>query len=402
MSRRTAAAVAWSLCGLTFVLIACAIFLAVPNRYPFSDLYFVLTEVSAALVGGLIASRQPQNPVGWFIIGHVLCVTLGESGRQYAIYGVLTDPGSLPFAGALASLAYWAWYPGLVLMIGFLPLYFPDGRLVSPRWRPVAALTLFVTVVLTAIAAVWPGDYETMGVPNPLGVEGLNHPEVLSSIFGVAMPALWVSVSLLAVGSLVVRFRRSRGVERQQMKWFVYAAVLFILLTVLKQILGARIPSVLDEITFVITLQAIWVAIGFAVLNYRLYDVDLVVNRTLVYSVLTTALAIVYFGGVAALQLVTRQIPGDQSQLIVVVSTLAIAALFNPLRRRTQSLIDRRFYRRKYDASRTLDSFSDRLRHDRDLGQLKAELLSVVTETMEPTHASLWLRLPDDTEAKRS
>ena len=401
MSRRTAAVVAWSLCGLTLVLIVCTIVLAVPNRYQFSELYFILTEISAALVGGLIASRQPQNPVGWFIIGHALCFTLGEFGRQYAIYGVLTNPGSLPFARAVASLAYWAWYPGLVLMIGFLPLYFPDGRLVSPRWRPVAALTVFVAVVLTAIAAIRPGGDETRGVPNPLGVASLNHLEVLSSIFGVVFPALWASVSLLAVGSLVVRFWRSRGVERQQMKWFVYAAVLFILLTVLKQIVGARIPSIVDEVTFVITLQAMWVAIGFAVLNYRLYDVDLVVNRTLVYSILTTTLAVVYFGGVAALQLVTRRIPGDQSQLIVVVSTLAIAALFNPLRRRTQGLIDRRFYRRKYDAARTLEAFSDRLRHDRDLGQLKAELLSVVTETMEPTHASLWLRLPNDTEAER-
>jgi hypothetical protein len=379
------------LCGLTLALTACAIVLAVPNRYLFSELYFLLTEVLAILVGGLIASRQPRNPVGWIIVGHALCFTLGEFGRQYAIYGVVTNPGSLPFAGAAASLAYWAWYPGLVLMIGFLPLYFPDGRLISPRWRPVAALTGFVAVGLTAIAAIRPGDSETRGIPNPLGVEGLNHLGLPPGTLGVIIPALGASVGLLAVGSLVVRFRRSRGVERQQMKWFVYATVLYISVTVLKQLLGARIPAIVDEITLVITLQALWVAIGFAVLNYRLYDVDLVVNRTLVYTILTAALGVVYFGGVAALQLVTRQIPGDQSQLVIVVSTLTIAALFNPLRRRTQSLIDRRFYRRKYDAAMTLEAFSDRLRHDRDLGQLKAELLSVVKETMEPAHVSLWL-----------
>jgi hypothetical protein len=388
------------LCGLTLALIACALVLAVPNRFPFSELYFIMTEISAALVGGLIASRQPQNPVGWFIIGHALCFTLGEFGRQYAIYGVLTNPGSLPVAGAVASLAYWVWYPGLMLMIGFLPLYFPDGRLVSPRWRPVAALTFIVAVILTAIAAIRPGDYETRGIPNPLGVESLNHLGFLSGILEVILPALWVSVSLLAVGSLVVRFWRSREVERQQMKWFVYAAVLFISLTVLEQVLGTLIPDTVDEISFVIALQAIWVAIGFAVLNYRLYDVDLVVNRTLVYTILTAALGIVYFGGVAALQLVTRQIPGDQSQLVIVISTLAIAALFNPLRHRTQSLIDRRFYRRKYDAAKTLEAFSARLRNDRDLQQLNAELLSVVRETMEPAHTSLWLRPPDGPPAE--
>jgi hypothetical protein len=195
LSRRTAAVVAWSLCGLTLVLIACAIVLAVPNRYPFSDLYFIMTEISAALVGGLIAPRQPQNPVGWFIIGHVLCFALGEFGRQYAIYGVLTNPGSLPLAEAMASLAYWAWFPGIILMIGFLPLYFPDGRLVSPRWRPVAALTIFITVVLTAIAVIRPGDDETRGIPNPLGVESLNHLGYLSGILEVILPGLGASAS---------------------------------------------------------------------------------------------------------------------------------------------------------------------------------------------------------------
>jgi hypothetical protein len=284
------------LCGLTLVLIACALVLAVPNRYPVSDLYFLMTEVSAALVGALIASRQPRNPVGWFIIGHALCFTLGEFGRQYAIYGVLTNPGSLPLAGAVASLAYWAWFPGLMLMIAFLPLYFPDGRLLSSRWRPVAGLAVFVAVLLTALAVVRPGGYETRGIPNPLGIEGLNDLGFLSGALEVLLPGLGVLVGLLAVGSLVVRFWRSRGVERQQMT------------------------------------------------------------------------------------------------LAVVASTLAIAALFNPLRQRVQDFIDRRFYRSRYDAAKTLDAFSARLREETDLDRLGGELVSVVHETMRPEHASLWLR----------
>lgn len=386
------------MCGLTLVLITCAFVLAVPNRYPVSDLYFLMTEVSAAVVGGLIAWRQPRNPVGWFIIGHALCFTLGEFGRQYAIYGVQTNPGSLPLAEAVASLAYWAWFPGLTLTIIFLPLYFPDGRLISRRWRPVAGLGVFVAVISTAFAVVRPSGDETRGIPNPLGVEGLEDLVSISGTFDVLLPASWVLAGLLAVGSLVVRFWRSRGLERQQMKWFVYAAVLFISWAVVVQISPVRIPPLVDNLFFVFTLQALWVAIGFAVLNYRLYAVDLVVNRTLVYTVSTAVLAFVYFGAVAALQLLLRPLPGDESQLAIVASTLSIAALFNPLRRRTQRFIDRMFYRRKYDAAETLEAFSAKLREETDLDRLGGELVSVVNETMQPEHASLWLRRPNDVE----
>jgi hypothetical protein len=384
--------VAWSVCGLTLVMIACAVALGVPNQHGLRAMLFLLTEASAALVGALIISRRPRNPVGWLISCHALCFTLGEFSRQYAIYGLLTEPGSLPLARIMASPPYWVWYPGLIAMTAFLPLYFPDGRLVSRRWRPVAWLAVLLATALTAFAVVRPGGDETRGIPNPLGIESLNDFEPVFGAFEILVPVSWVVVGLLSVASLVVRFRRSRGVERQQIKWVVYAAVLFISWAVLEQLLPVRLPPIVDEIFFVVSLQGLWAAIAVAIFRYRLYDIDRIINRTLVYGFLTTALALVYLGGVALLQTVLRSLTGGESQLAVVASTLAIAALFNPLRRRVQAFVDHRFYRGKYDARKALEGFSARLRDETDLNALSKDLVGVVRETMRPEHASLWLR----------
>jgi hypothetical protein len=162
---------AWALSALTLGLIACAVVLALLNRYSLWDLTFLVAQASAALVGGLIASRRPRNPVGWFIIGHALCFTLGEFSRQYAIHGLLTEPSSLPAARIMASPPYWIWFPGLILMFSFLPLYFPNGHLASRRWRPVAWLAVFLTASLTIVATFRLGSGETRGIPNPLGIE---------------------------------------------------------------------------------------------------------------------------------------------------------------------------------------------------------------------------------------
>jgi hypothetical protein len=407
VSGRAASWIAWSVCGLTLAMIAGAIALAVPNQrealalgapveYSLRDMLFLLTEASAALVGALIASRRPRNPVGWLVSAHALCFTLGEFCRQYAIFGLLTEPGSLPLARVMASPPYWVWYPGLMAMTAFLPLFFPDGRLVSRRWRPVAWLAVFLTIFLTAFAVARPSGDETRGVPNPLGVESFTDSTLLFEVFEVLVPTSWVVVGLLSVASLVVRFRRSRGVERQQIKWVAFAAVLFISWASLERFLLAYLPPVVDEVLFVVSLQSLWIAIAVAVLRYHLFDIDVIVNRTLVYGALTAALALVYLGGVAASQAIFRALTGQeqQSQLAIVVSTLAIAALFSPLRRRIQTFIDRRFYRRKYDASRTLEAFSATLRDETDLGRRGDDLVRVVGETVQPSHASLWLRAP--------
>jgi hypothetical protein len=387
---------AWSVCGLTLVIIVCAVPLAVLNDYDLGRLAFLVAEATAALVGGLIASRRPRNPVGWLITGHALCFSLGEFSRQYAIYGLLTDPGSLPLARVMASPPYWVWYPGLVL-ISLLSLYFPNGRLVSRRWRPVVWLAVFVIVVLTGIAAVQPGGGETRGIPNPLGIEGLESLRSLSGVLEVAVPAAWLALGSASVASLVVRFRRSRGEGRQQIKWVAYAAVLQISFAIADVLfLRGILPTAVGDVLFVLAFESLWVAIAVAILRYRLYEIDWIINRTLVYGALTASLVLVYFGSIVLLQALFRAITGQESQLAIVASTLGMAALFNPLRRSIQSFIDRRFYRRKYDAAKTLDAFSARLREETDLGTLSEDLVGVVRETMQPTHASLWLRPPDE------
>jgi hypothetical protein len=398
-----AAWLAWAVCTLVLVLIVCAVALSVPNRYGLWRMDFLIAVGSAALVGALVASRQPRNPVGWFILGHAGCFALGEFGRQYAIYGTLTEPGTLPFARAMIWPTYWAWYPGLILMICLLPLYFPDGRLVSGRWRWVSGLAVFFCVGATGLAMVRPGDAEAPGIPNPLGVEGLvERSGSLSTVFGILVPASWAILGIAAAASLVVRFGRSRGKERQQLKWFVYALVICVLVNTAGQaVLNDVLPTGVREFVFVVTLESLWVAIAVAILRYRLYDIDLLINRTLVYASLTAMLALVYVGGVAGLQAAFRTISGQESTLAIVASTLAIAALFVPLRRRVQGFVDRRFYRRKYDATKTLEAFGSRLREETDLEALIGDLVGVASRTVQPAHVSLWLR-PNAEPAARS
>jgi hypothetical protein len=241
---------------------------------------------------------------------------------------------------------------------------------------------------------VRPGDNEARGIPNPLGIESLGEgARASSSVFNVVMSAGWLLLGSVAVASLIMRFRRSRAVERKQLEWFLYAVVLVLLVNTASQVFSAGLfPSVVREFLFVFTLEGLWVAIGIAILRYRLYGIDILINRTLVYGTLTASLAALYFGVVVVLQMVLDLLSGQQSTLAVVASTLLIAALFNPLRRFIQSFIDRRFYRRKYDARQTLEAFSSKMRNETDLDALSDDLVEVVRETVQPAHVSLWVR----------
>jgi len=353
-----------------------------------------------AVVGALLVVKRPTNAIGWIMASIGLMVAIFNAGGSYATYVMATRgrPDALAVFGAWVANCYW--FMMLALALIYLPLLFPDGRLPSRRWLPVAVFagiaTLGIVLPRALVDTLPVREVPGHGIANPIGIEGLGRPEDLP-IFGV-VEGLFLVAAVGAVASVVVRFRHSRGVERQQMKLFAYV----ILVLIGGSVLAGGISDVtsvgwLGEISFVLSMMGLVclpIAVGIAILRYRLYEIDIIINRTLVYGPLTATLALVYFGGVATTQLVFRALTGQhqQPQLAVVISTLVIAALFNPLRRRIQSLIDRRFYRRKYDARKTLESFSARLRDETDLQALNDGLVGVVRETMQPVHVSLWLR----------
>ena len=384
-SRRSRAAgrLAWSICGLTVVLIVCAVALAALDRSDVAAaVVFPLALTVSATVGGLVASRRPENPVGWFFLGSAGCFALAQVAAEYATYG-------LPGAQAMAWLLSWLWLPGVTLLLFFLPLYFPDGRLVSPRWRWLVRVALVFTVGGALFSAFSPGEIQDEGIVNPLGVEALGPVSDLLSTF---VFVVYFALLFASAASLVVRFRRSGSVERQQIKWLALAALAIPIWFLTNAPIEEASRAVFVVLDALIVSSLIPVAAGIAILRYRLYDIDVVINRALVYGSLTVMLALVYVGSVVGLQAALRALSGQESTLAVVASTLAIAALFNPLRRRVQALVDRRFYRRKYDAAKTLEAFNARLREETDLDALSSDVVGVVRETMQPEHVSLWLR----------
>jgi hypothetical protein len=335
--------------------------------------------------------------VGWLLCLYGLVISISHFGAQYATYALLAQPDSLPAGEAMAWILSWVLPITLGLTVFYI-LLFPTGRLPSRRWRWLGWLTVIFVVVGVILAAFSSGALLGILGPiqNPLGIEGFSNIYYKAILFTMAS-----LLTLAAALAVFIRLRRAIGVERQQIKWFAYAAVA----TVSAGTLAYIIPRVIDtplwfeRMGFALNIAfipAIPIAIGIAILRYRLYDIDLLINRTLVYGSLTLMLALVYFGGVTATQVVFTALTGqeEQPQLTIVVSTLVIAALFTPLRRRIQSFIDRRFYRRKYDARKTLEAFSAQLRDETDLNALSEDLVGVVRETMQPAHVSLWLR-PD-------
>ncbi|MBA2535614.1 MAG: hypothetical protein H0V21_11450 [Rubrobacter sp.] len=385
---------AWSVCGLTVVLSACAIALAFLNRSDVRAVIFPLGLTLSAVVGGLVASRRPANPVGWFFLGSGGCLAITLVAAGYATYG-------LAGAKAMAWLQSWLWVPGVMLLLCFLPLYFPNGRLVSRRWRWVVRLALFSCVTGAALSALSPGQIPNAGVVNPLGIEALRP---VFDLLGPVYLALGFFLFFASAVSLVLRFRRSGSLERQQIKWLAFAALavpVWFLTSAPIEAASRTLFGVMDALIFSALIP---VAAGVAILRYRLYDIDVVINRTLVYGSLTALLVLVYLGGVTATQATFRTLTGqqEQPQLAIVVSTLIIAALFNPSRRRIQAFIDRRFYRTKYDARKTLEAFSVRLRDETDLQTLDNDLVGVVNETMAPAHVSLWLRPGTASETTRA
>jgi hypothetical protein len=357
----------------------------------------VLATVGAATAGAVLASRRPRHPVGWLLLAFgLLAQALTSAAEGYARYGLLVRPGTLPAASHLAALASASFIPGLGC-IGFILLLTPTGSLPSPRWRWFAWLAAavpaaFVVSWLLGMPQSEP-DSPLGAVRNPFAIPGLAGP--LRVVYGVASPVTALTM-VVAAGSLVGRFRRARGVERQQLRWLTFAAALAPL-----AVLVTAAGILTDQLTVAgwaigLYLALLPLAIGAAILRYRLYDIDRIISRTLAYALLTLLLGL----GYAAVVLGLGQLLGRQSSLVVAAATLAVAALFQPARRRIQAAVDRRFDRRRYDAARTIAAFSARLRQEVDLDALTGELLAVVQETMQPTRASLWLRPPEPRPAR--
>jgi hypothetical protein len=430
MSARVARWLAWSMCALAVALSISflPLFVAVTSAgsapdtlvppsaiiqlqaSPLGWLGILVSLVACwafSALGALIVARYPAHASGWLFCAYGLLSVVEPFAGYYAIYTLFVAPGALP-GGLLAGwLQNWTWIVATALLTVFLPLLFPTGRLVSARWKPAWWLAIAATVAGALGAAFHPGPLfnwlEGFDVPNPLGVAGLGG---LFQMLATVPIGLLLATMLVAAVSLVVRLRRARGDERQQIKWFVYfgvvLALLFILQFVVNYMLGISSPSfdLAWTLCWSLALIGLPIATGLAILRHRLFDIDVLIRRTLVYGTLTALLAGIYvglvIGGQAVVQALTAQ--RGQQPVIIVATTLLVAGLFTPLRSRIQKVIDRRFYRAKYDAKKTLAAFNATVRQEVSLTELHAHLLAVVEQTMRPAQVSLWLAPPRSQE----
>jgi hypothetical protein len=407
MSRRTAAWSVWSLYGLVICLSIIWSGVGLLRQGGSRNALYLVGEalislaapVVFAIVAALIVSRQPRNIIGWVLMVPVGLFLVGGPIASYIERLAPSSPAPTVPLLLMVWFGNWNWLL-LIIPLLYIPLLFPNGQPPTPRWRwvsvaAVAWATLFV-LMATLVQKISAGTKPDLVFDNPIGVL---REDMVERLVGVWVAGLLALVVACAV-ALVVRYRRANETEREQIKWLLYACTVFLVVYVGGTVSGlggtASLGGYIWGVFFGLSVIALPAAIGIAILRYRLYDIDVIINRTLVYGTLTVSLALVYFGGVATTQVIFRALTGQeqQPQLAIVASTLVIAALFNPLRRRIQSFIDRRFYRSKYDAAKTIEGFSIKLRDETDLEALNADLVGVVRETMQPTHVSVWLR-PD-------
>jgi hypothetical protein len=392
---RWPAALAWTVAGVTMLGLAPTAWLvsrtwlagveeAAPGVATFAPVALVV--VSAMTVGALVASRRPRHPVGWLLLGVGLGVVTNVLVEPYVKYGLVVRPGSLPGARHLVGFLYSTFFVALCCA-GFVLLLTPTGRLPSPRWRWWARAAAAAPVVIVVGFVVQPDPLAPDYHGNSLAVPALAPVLLPAALAGIAVVALSL---LVAAGSLVMRFRRARGVERLQLRWLALAAAVASLLLLVALVAGGlgRDPVVLASLALCLALVPL--ATGASILRYRLYDLDRIVSRTVAWALLTLLLGL----GYAAVVLGLGRLLPDSSSLAVAAATLAVAAAFQPARRRIQAAVDRRFNRRRYDAARTVEGFAARLRDQVDLDALHGELLAVVDRTMQPATASLWLRQP--------
>jgi len=404
MSKRISFWLAWLTWFLFLIITFFAEFLTLknaPSDNLLGDVFYDLVLLVFITVGAFIASHRPENAIGWIICAATLIWALSVFALEYGVYSLITAPGSLPFGVFVSLIGAVGRGIGWFLIITFLLLLFPNGHLPSSRWRLLAWLIagLLVAYPFTLLFDPTPFinvDPRLVEVQNTLGISGTS---ALFDHFNTLVNLLLFATAVACIASVIVRFRKARGDERQQLKWLAYGTImsLLIIVAIIVYIFTNVDIGFLSSALFYLPVLIISISAGIAIMRYRLYNIDILINRTLVYGVLTALLALIYFGLVFILQSLVRALTGQISQtpLVIVGSTLVIAAIFQPLRRRIQQVIDRRFYRRKYDAARTVEAFSATLRNEVDLSQLREHLITVVQETMQPAHVSLWLRQPE-------
>ena len=403
-SRRATSAVAWGLWGIALCLCIALVWLTVlstdsPGPLEYDDTpavvaIYVFLALMYPTLGALVASRHPTNPIGWMFCGAGIAIAGSACAQLYADYVIYNEPGAGPAGDIAFWVSSWLFPAGLFATPMFLMFLFPTGRPASPMWRWVVRLGVVVLLIGFVSTAFLPGKVEppNFGVDNPFGASGELGEllRTLSTAGQVSLP-LWF---FLSIASLIDRRRRASGDERRQLKWFGYAASVMAVnfgLAFAASAAGLRTTSDVFFVIGAIALAGIPLASGLAILKYRLYDIDVVINRTLVYGALTAVLALIYVGLVFIFQGLLAPITAE-SDLAIAASTLAVAALFRPVRTRVQTFIDHRFYRRKFDAQQTVEQFSAHLRDEVDLAALSGRLTEVVAETMQPAHVSLWLR----------
>jgi hypothetical protein len=352
-----------------------------------SAIAVLIFVMAFATVGALVAARRPRLPIGWLLL---------MSGFGYALAGFsttgahLADTPHSPFL-YLQVLSGWMWGVSIALTGVYLLLRFPDGKLLSPRWRIIEWVTTVGLILFVAGVTFNPGHVEDTRFDNPLGIAGPVGRTIggLDAAFGVVFAAL-----IAALVSVFIRYRRSDRTGRQQLKWVLFAAALQALAAGAQIPIGAfvkdpELASTIENVVSTVAISFLPVAIGIAVLRYRLWDIDRLINRTIVYLVLTVLLVGVYAGLVVGLGAITGR---TGNPVLIAGSTLVVAALFGPARRRIQALIDRRFYRQRYDAERVLSGFSARLRDELELDTLSAEIRSALSGAMQPSTVALWIR----------
>ena len=359
-----------------------------------SLLQSLLIPMTYATLSVAVVRHQPDNPTAWLLLLTGLAGAVQVAVSEWAVYGFYTVATPLPLTLLAAWVANWVWvwvYTLLLLMIAV----FPQGRFLSRRWRWAIGIPLALFCSTLTVAGVIDTPMTSAyGIANPF--VDVAQTGIYDLLFAIGVPMMPLSAVLVLVQA-VVRFRRAHSVERQQFKWLLAGVALMVLMVVGGLVLGLGLDHRVGDVLVNASVIAPLLGIGVALLRYRLYDIDVIINRTLVYGSSTALLALVYLGSIIVLQRIFTAVTGQQSDLAIVISTLVIAALFNPLRLRLQTLIDRRFYRRRYNAEKALQAFAAAARDEVDVGALRGELENVIRRTVQPTNLSVWL----NTEGER-